>query len=150
MTDSKLMEIIDFAIEKEYEAAKFYKDLQVIAKYDSSKDMLKSLESIELGHAAILKDFKNIGIEKFNPIKVQDLKISDYMVMPEQNGELLYQDVIVLAMKREEAAKNLYLNLSEQTIDDKAKNMFIKLAGEEARHKSMLETMYDEEILKEN
>jgi rubrerythrin len=147
MANEKLMEIIDFAIEKELEAAKFYKDLQKIVKFDSSRNMLRDFELMEEGHAEKLRNYKHEGIEKFNPSKSIDLKIGDYMVMPEQSGELLYQDVLVLAMKKEEAAKNLYLKLADNSIDINVKNLFLKLAEEEARHKSLLETMYDEEIL---
>jgi rubrerythrin len=150
MTKEYLNEILDFAIEREIEAAKFYQDLQRISKYDSSKSMLNDFEKMELAHANKLRYFKDTSIDTFNPIKMQNLKISDYLVTPEKSGELLYQDVLILAMKREAAANKLYLNLANEANDDIIRDLFQKLADEEATHKSALETMYDQEILTEN
>ena len=53
-------------------------------------------------------------------------------------------------MKRETNANKIYLSIANQATDETTKNIFLKLAEEEAKHKLQLETLYDEEVLKEN
>lgn len=151
--NEKMREILDFAIEREYEAAKFYKELQSNVKHQASKEILKEFEIMELGHAKMLEGFKSkgeTGVEQFNPKKVQDMKLSEYLVAPEVGKETTYQDAIVLAMKREEAARDLYQKMADQSDDPAVKGLFTRLADEEANHKHRLETVYDDEILYEN
>ena len=146
MLKEELVEVIKYAIERELEAADFYKDLQTKVKIQASKEMLKTFEKMELGHADILKNLDLNKIELYKPEKVNNLKISDFMVEPVTHEEMTFQEILVIAMKREEAANKMYLYLADSTDDDRVKNLFLKLATEEAKHKLQLETMYDEEI----
>jgi rubrerythrin len=146
MLKEELVEVIKYAIERELEAADFYKDLQTKVKIQASKEMLKTFEKMELGHADILKNLDLNKIELYKPEKVNNLKLSDFMVEPVTHEEMTFQEILVIAMKREEAANKMYLYLAESTDDDRVKNLFLKLATEEAKHKLQLETMYDEEI----
>jgi len=146
MSSEKLNEVLKFAIENELAAAEFYRDMQSKVKIQASKVMLKEFEQMELGHADILKNLDLHKIENYNPPKISNLKLSDYMVEPTIQDELSYQDVLVIAMKREEAATKMYNDLAAQAENTIVKNMFLKLAAEEARHKLQLETIYDEEI----
>lgn len=151
MSLEKFKEIIDFAIEREIEAADFYHDMQVKVKNDASITMLQELEQMELGHVNILRsfDYKDTA-EGYQAPFILNMKISDYMVVPNKGDNITYQDIFVMAMKREEAANKLYLTLAGQTDNLFVKDIFTRLASEEMRHKNMLETMYDDEILKEN
>jgi rubrerythrin len=150
MDITKFEEVINFAIEREYEAALFYRNLQNIVKQPASKSMLKDLEDMELGHAEYLKNISNQGIEEFQIPKLLDLKISDYMVDNVPQGETTNQEILVIAMKREEAAKQMYLKLAGEFEAQETKNLFLKMASEEAKHKLMLESLYDDEFLTEN
>jgi rubrerythrin len=60
------------------------------------------------------------------------------------------QEIIITAMKREEAARDRYGNLAMETDDIRIKNLLLRLSDEEAKHKLQLETIYDTEILYEN
>ena len=150
MEQAKFEEVINFAIEREYEAANFYKELQGTVRQNSSKKMLEELEQMELNHAEILKNFTEEGVEEFEPPNIKDLKLSDYMVKTIPNSEMTYQEVLVTAMKREEASKKLYTALANEADNEKTKNLFQKLASEESKHKLQLETLYDDEIYQEN
>lgn len=146
MGTKNVNEVIEFAIKRELEAAEFYKDLQGKVKIQASKEMLKEFEKMELGHADILKNLDLKHIHKFIVPEVNDLKLSDNFVEPGIQKDLTFQDILVIAMKNEEKAKTLYNDLANQVDDIAIKNLFQKLAGEEAKHKLQLETMYDEEI----
>ena len=150
MKNKELETIIDFAIEQEKKAVSFYQDLQRITKFSEKKDLLKDLENMEKGHIDILKKLKNEEIENIEIKKIQNLQISDYLVPTEPSVDMSYQDIIVIAIKKEEKALNLYNDLASKTDDKSAKKLFLKLASEEAKHKNIFEQMYDEEILSDN
>jgi rubrerythrin len=61
-----------------------------------------------------------------------------------------YQDILILAMKREEQATRLYADMSKKVDDPQLQNLLLTLAREEAKHKNKLETEYDENVLREN
>jgi len=144
-------EIIKFAIDREKEAVDFYKDLQARVKFQTQKDMLLELQQMEEGHITALE---NILKREYEDIKlkdeVQDLKISDYLVEKEPSDNMDYQDILIIAMKREENSTKLYKDLAVQVDDDHTKKIFIRLSQEEAAHKLRFEKLYDEVILKEN
>jgi len=144
-----IKEIIEFAIQKEIEAAEFYHKLQNIAKLPSSKEFLKELEEMEISHQKILQQY----LERPNEINLigqpQDLQISNFMDQVAPETEMTFQQILIIAMKREENAMYLYQQLAKE-VDGEAKNVFLRLSQEEAKHKLQLETIYDEEILKEN
>jgi len=146
----KFNEIIDFAIAREKEAIKFYQDLQNEVKFDAQKDLLKSFEIMEQGHVDILENIRNTSFDHIRVPEVEDLKISNYVVDIEPTPDMNYQDIIVMAMKREEAALNLYNAMSEKVGNDEIKKLFQKLASEEAKHKLHFENIYDKEILTDN
>jgi len=148
--DPKFKEIVEFAIEREQEAADFYHELQGRVKHEWSRNILKELEEMELGHKKILQTWTGEGIEEYKFPKITDLKISDYLEEVPVNEEMGFQDVLITAMKKEESAKNLYLDLAKKSDEPATRNLFLKLAGEEAKHKLQLETIYDDEIFYEN
>ncbi|MBN1637867.1 MAG: ferritin family protein [Ignavibacteriales bacterium] len=150
MIDEKLKAVIAFAIDREEEAVQFYQDLQGRVKFESFKDVLRDFEDMEKSHIRALEQFeKSNFIPSELPI-VESLSIAEYIVDVEPNEEMDFQDIIIIAMKREEKAENLYRNLAETTENRDIKNLFLRLANEEAKHKIHFEKIYDEEVLKEN
>ena len=150
MADEKLNEIIDFAIEREKEAVDFYLELQNRAEFSHQKDALKDLANMERGHIRVLENIKEKDIAEVAPEDVPDLKISDYLVEGNLSADMTYQDILITAMKREEKSHDLYTRLAGEYKDEEIQNMFQKLALEEAKHKLHFETIYDDEILKED
>ena len=142
--------IIEFAISREQEAVEFYQDLQEMARFKEKKDFLKELENMERGHITILENIRTKKLEDIEVAKVRDLKISNYLVESAPTKDLTYQDILIIGMKREEKANELYSRLANDAINADVKKLFEKLASEEAKHKLFFETIYDEEILKEN
>lgn len=149
MEQEKFREVIEFAIEREKEAVKFYEDLQKIVRDEGAIETLKELAAMERGHITMLERFKPDDSYMFEPEKITDLKLSDYMVGSIPTKDSTFQDVLVIAMKREEAAKNLYLKMASETPHENVKNMFLKIAEQEAKHKLQLEQFYDDNILTE-
>ena len=142
--------IIDFAIEREKEAVAFYSYLQKKSKFDAQKIMLKELENMERGHIVILENIRIKDFAKIEDKKIKDLHISDYVVDVKPSENMSYQDIIILAMKKEEAAKKLYTDLAKQFTGSESGKLFERLAAEESEHKLKFEKLYDDEVLKEN
>lgn len=145
-------EALDFAIEREQEAADFYTDLASRAEHQHMSEVFTGFAGEEMGHKAKLESVKSgqklLSAEK----KVQDLKLGDYLVEAPASAksDLTYQDALILAMKLEKSAYRLYHDLSSATDDATVRQLFLGLAQEEAKHKLRFEIEYDERILTEN
>ena len=142
--------IIDFAVDREKEAVEFYKDLQSKAKFDEMKEMLKDLETMERGHITFLEKVREKGMEKVEVDEVHDLAISDYMVAVEPKPDMDYQDILIIAMKREQKSKELYEELAKRFAGSEVEKILLKIAADETEHKLRFEKLYDEFVLKEN
>ena len=143
-------EILDFAIQKEDEAADGYRALSEGARRSNVRDMLMRMSKQEAGHATKLRGINREKVETAAITKVPDLKIADYSDNVNVTPDMSYQDVLTVAIKREQKAHNLYMTLASNTDDQGLKKLFQVLAQEEAKHKLDLETEYDEHILTEN
>ena len=142
-------EILEFAINNEQKAHDFYMDLA--QRVPGMKAVFEGFAQEELGHKAKLQGVKEKGRLVTSTKKVIDLKLADYLVeVDSSNGELEYQDALILAMKREKAAFRLYSDLANTTDDNDLKLLFLGLAQEEAKHKLHFEVAYDDEFLAQN
>jgi rubrerythrin len=150
MDSKEFQEIIDFAIDLENKAAENYKSMQGMTKYDSSRKMLKELEDMERNHARILENIDQEEAKDYTPQNIPDLKLSNFMVDEPPKKNMTYQEVILHAMKTEEHANNLYKTLAGNAENESVRNVFLRLADEEAKHKLSLEKIYDDEVLREN
>jgi len=151
MDQGKFNSIIDFAIDREKEAVLFYQALQRNAKFNGMKDFLQELEKMEEGHIKVLQSIGKTDVSSMKIPQVDNMKISDYLVpVNKPVEEMDYQDIVITAMKREEASYNLYTSLSANFSDPDTKKLFEKLASEEAKHKLKFEEIYDNEVLKDN
>ncbi len=149
MNFKDLKAIIDFAIEKEQEAAAFYEKISNEEEdFSGSKQMFKEFAAEEQKHEKILQEFKTTGIskslEEYQLKWITDIKRSDYLVDLEYQKGMPYNEILLLAMKREEKALKLYNDFLEKADTDESKKLFKVLCQEEAKHKLALETMYDD------
>jgi rubrerythrin len=143
-------EILDYAIEQEQIASDFYADLAGRAEKAGMKDILLEFAAEEKRHKERLLAVKSGDRELTPEQEVLDLKISDYLVEVEVNDDISYQDALIVAMKRERAAYELYSDMAAKIPEDKLREVFVGLAREEARHKLFFESEYDERVLVDN
>ena len=143
-------EILDFAIQKEQDAADFYTELATKMSKPQMKGIFENFAKEEMGHKGKLEGIKAGKYAMPSQQKVQDLKIGDHLVEVELKADIEFQDALILAMKAEKAAYRLYSDLAEATDDDNAKNLFLSLAQEEAKHKLRFEIEYDNYAYKDN
>jgi rubrerythrin len=146
MSFETVEEIIDYAIGKEEEAVAFYTELSQNETFSGTKDAFKDFAAEEKKHVAMLQNF-SANKEKIAQYKyewIPDMRRSDYMVDIEYKKGMHYTDILRLAMKREEKSLQLYNELGGKVEDDSFIKMFKILAQEEAKHKRILETIYDD------
>ncbi|MBU1565260.1 MAG: ferritin family protein [Proteobacteria bacterium] len=146
MNFKSIDEILGFAIEKEKEAVAFYTDLSKKQTTDALLLTFRELAQEEAKHVKLLTNIsKNQNVIKSYELKkVPDLKISDYLVEMEYSEGMIMQDILVLAMKREEMAVKLYTQLAMGSADDESIKLFKLLAQEESKHKLTFEKLYDD------
>lgn len=142
--------ILDYAIEKEEDAARFYTNLAAKMDRQYMKEVFESFAREEKAHKEKLIGVKTgkrlISAEK----KITDLKIGDSLVDIDMSGEMSYQEALIVAMKAEKAAFKLYHDLAQATDNADLQQLFLDLAQEEAKHKLRFEIEYDDLILTEN
>lgn len=144
MTFETFEEIMEYAIEKEKEAAAFYLDAAKQEGYSGAKEMFEDFAKEELKHQEFLENFSNENVEHYKVEKIPDLKRSDYLVEIEYTPGMIYPDILKLAMKREESAVKFYGDFSNRAENADHKKLFQVLAQEEAKHKLKLETLLDD------
>lgn len=142
--------VLDFAIEREEEAAQTYLKLAKSSKRPGMKGLFEQFALEEKGHRAKLQGIKEGKLMLAAKKKVADLMIGDYLVEVEASGDLDYQQALIFAMKKEKAAFKLYHALAAQMDDPGLKQIFLGLAQEEAKHKLRFEIEYDDVVMAEN
>ena len=143
-------EILDYAIDQEQQAADFYADLANRAEKAGMKEILLDFAAEEQGHKDRLLAVKAGEREPTKEQEVLDLKISDYLVEVDASEGISYQDALIVAMKRERAAFQLYSDMAARVPDSHLKEVLQGLAKEEAKHKLFFESEYDERVLLDN
>ncbi|MCO5256920.1 MAG: ferritin family protein [Lentimicrobium sp.] len=143
-------EILHFAINSEQESVDFYTRLSGQARNQEMKQIFFQYAHEEMSHKARLISIRDSGQIMISTEKVDDLKISDYLVDVLPGPDLTYAEALVVAMKKEKAAFRLYLDLAERTENQDIKDVFMTLAQEESKHKLRFEIEYDQHVLREN
>jgi len=150
MTREQFQEIINFAVEREREAQRFYNEAAKKAKWPHISDLLRELELQEKGHERHLLGLEIPKVQKAHLDPVPDMRISDFMVDMEYKPDMDFQDIMVLAMKREEKAVKLYRELANSCTDPQVCKLFAVMAEEESKHKFKLEREYEDTVLQDN
>ena len=143
-------EILDYAIDQEQQAADFYAELAGRAEKAGMKDILLDFADEEKSHKERLELVKRGDRELAPEQEVLDLKISDYLVEVDAKKDISYQDALIVAMKRERAAYELYSDMASKVPEGNLKEILLGLAKEESKHKLFFESEYDERVLKDN
>ena len=148
MEFENLTAILDFAIEKETEAAEFFTKISQEEAFSGAGEMFAEFAQEERKHRQILEDFKAGGlsakIEGYQFQWITDIKRSDYAVDLEFSPGMGYNEILMLAMKQEEKALKLYNEFLNKADSEESRNLFKMLCQEEAKHKLALEIMYDD------
>lgn len=135
-------EILDFAIGREIEAIRLYIDLAGKVNKPEMREVLKGFAREEQEHKIKLEDAKAVGMV-LKDEEVGSLDIADDIEGGEFHPDMSYADILVFAMKKENASVQLYTDMAKIAQDEEIKEMFLQLAQEETEHKLRFEMEYD-------
>ena len=140
-------DIISFAIEEESGAVKLYKRMSGLVEKPSARIMFDELAAEEAKHEEFFEKLSEERVPDLPLEKVADLKISDYLVNIPFRPDMEYQDILIMAMKKEESAVKLYNDMAAKVQRQELQKLLKFMAQEEAKHKLRLETEYDDIVL---
>jgi len=137
-----LEEALDFAISREIEAYDFYMKLAALVKKPEMVKVLKDLAVEEQQHRIRLEAAR-AGEVAIGEEEVGDLGLSDVVEAVEPKPDMSYADLLVVAMKKENRSYRLYMDLALMVQRQELRDIFLKLAQEEAEHRLRFEIEYD-------
>jgi rubrerythrin len=157
-TDKSNLNAIKIALKKEEDSFSFYKNAEKTVQFKPLKVLFRDLAKAEVKHKSLLiKELRKLegGAKEVNKLttgsgKTKDYGLSKYLLPQNVKPTMGYQEALIVAMKREEQACELFEYLKSITTDKNLKTTFNTLYKWEIEHLRMLEEKYDEDILTEN
>ena len=142
--NKRVSDIIAIAIKREEEAYAFYLDIHAKVADPSLRQTLEFIAGEEKKHKAFLVSYRdgNLGTKALKMSDFIDYKVSEYLEEPDIDGELKPQDVYLVASHRELRSFHFYTELANLHADGEIKEMLLKMANEELKHKEKMEYLY--------
>jgi rubrerythrin len=133
--------IIERAIKNEQEAYDFYRDLARLVEDKEAKDTLLFLAREEKGHKEYLLTYRQNGFSG-EVRKAVDYKIAEHLTKPDIQKDIRTRDVYLIAANRELNAHHFYVGLAGLHPDGEIRNLLLRMADEELKHKEKMEYLY--------
>ncbi len=142
MKAEDVKKIISTAIDREVEAYTFYRSVADKAKNKVLKDLFAELAGEEKKHREFLQAFLSKDIKQMKFAAGHDYKVGDALPTPDLTPDLKPLEGIVLAIKKELDAMQMYTQLASAAADVETQLLFNQLANMERSHKARLEDIY--------
>lgn len=142
MNQNEFKKIISNAISQELEAFTFYSTVSEKVKDANLKRLFTDLAEDEAKHKRTLEGYLAKGFDKIHFSTSADYKVVDALPTPPLTPDLKPVDGLVIAIKKELEAMQMYTLLANASADEAEKNVFLELASMERGHKSKLEDLY--------
>ena len=144
MPDAPLTDVLDTAILREREAYRFYTDLKGRVQDDSARQAIDFIATEELKHEAFLLDYKSgkLGAGVLQMRQAIHYKIAEYLDEPDVTDDMSSEAVFLMAAYRESRSNRFYTELAALHDDPELKDMLLKMANEELKHKEKMEYLY--------
>jgi rubrerythrin len=134
--------IFTTAINREVEAYTFYHGVADKVKHPALKSLFAELAGEEKKHREFLQGMltKDASKMKFDPS--HDYKVADSLPSPALSTDMKPIEGIVVAIKKELEAMQMYTQLASLSKDNETQLLFSQLANMERGHKARLEDIY--------
>ena len=142
--DKRVSDIIEIAIKREEDAYEFYMDIHSKVTDASVKDSLEFIAGEEKKHKAFLVKYREgeFGAQALRMSDVVDYKIAEYLEEPEVDENTKPEDVYLVASHRELRSHHFYTELANLHAEGDPREMLLKMANEELKHKEKMEYLY--------
>lgn len=144
MKNHTLESIIEVAIINEQEAYDSYMELYQMVDDKDARDTLKFLAAEEKQHKAYLQRYRD-GSFRENSLPLNapiDYKIVENMDKQEARKDITTKEVYLIAAGKELNAHNFYKNLASMHPEGNVREMLLRMADEELKHKEKVEYLY--------
>jgi len=142
MTPEEYKGIISEAINNEVEAYTFYQTVSEKVTDANLKKLFGELAGEEKGHREYLQKLLSRDITSLGFSSTKDYKVGDSIPTPPLTPDMKPIDGLVVAIKKELAAMQMYSQLANASDDAEVKKLFTELAAMERGHKTRLEDIY--------
>lgn len=139
---STVDDVLDFAIGGEGKASELYMKMAAMVENPWISKTLEGLAEEELQHKKKLKAVKDRKLT-LNRDQVGDLGIAKTLEKSEPHAKMDYRELLVYAIKKEGISQGLYRRMATIFSEPELRDMFLKLAEEEADHKRRFEMQYE-------
>jgi rubrerythrin len=134
--------IISTAIDREVESYTFYRGISDKVKDAALKKLFNELAGEEKQHREFLEGMLSRDVTKMHFDAKKDYKVVNAMPTPPLSADLKPLDGLVIAIKKELEAMQMYTQLAGLSTDTEQKFLFSQLANMESGHKARLEDLY--------
>lgn len=139
-----IKDVIQMAISREVESYTYYRTISDKVKDTNLKNLFNELAGDETKHRQFLEGLLAKDVKELHITGSKDYKVSDTLQTPKLTPDLKPLDGLVLAIKKELEAMQMYTQLANSTDDFVQKSLFQNLAAMESGHKARLEDLYVE------
>jgi rubrerythrin len=137
-----IRDILDYVIEQEIEANHFYTKLAPKVTKQEVRAVVEKFALDEYQHKLHLEGIRD-GQAEFCDDKVGDLELAHGLDEVTLHPQMSYKELLAYAIKKEDKAHRLYSQLAQIAKHASVKELFTRLAHEEAQHRLKLELEYD-------
>jgi rubrerythrin len=142
--DPKLLTLIDTAIKREVDAYAFYMDIHGKVKDPAARETIQWIAGEEQKHKAFLMKYRK-GDFGASGLKLSDVvyyKIAEHQNEPEVKADMNSSEIYLVASHRELRSHQFYTALANQHAAGEGREMLLKMANEELKHKEKMEYLY--------
>lgn len=142
MNSEDFQKIITNAIDSEVESYTFYRSVADRVKDANLRTLFLDLAEDEKGHREYLQGLLLRDVKQMHFVAARDYKITDSIEEPTLSVDMKPLDGLVLAIKKELQAAQMYTQLAAASADAEQQTVFVQLANMEKGHKARLEDIY--------
>jgi rubrerythrin len=142
--EKRVSDILEIAIKREEDAYDFYMDIHSKVDDANVKGTLEFIAGEEKKHRAFLVGYRegNFGTKALRMSDVVDYKVAEYLEEPEVDKNPKPEDIYLVASHRELRSHRFYTELANLHADGDLREMLLKMANEELKHKEKMEYLY--------
>jgi rubrerythrin len=144
MDAQSLKSVIEKAVKNEEEARTFYLGLFDLVEDPLARETLKYLAGEELTHKEFLLAYLK-GEKKFTALSMDtpiDYHVAQYADKPDLKKNMNSSEVYLVAAHREWNSYNFYKGLAAAQPAGEVRDMLLKMASQELKHKEKVEYLY--------
>lgn len=137
-----IQDILNYVIKQEVQANDFYKKLAPMVKKPEVRKTIENFALDEYQHKLHLEGIRD-GLVDFTDNEVGDLELAGSVDEVTPHANMTYKELLAFAIKKEDKAHRIYTQLAQCAKQKNVKELFTRLAHEEAQHRLGLELEYD-------